>query len=26
MQEALKNVFGPMFEAMVQGEMNHLLG
>nr|WP_176523954.1 MULTISPECIES: hypothetical protein [Bacillus cereus group] len=26
MQEALKDVVGPMFEAMVQGEMNHLLG
>ncbi len=26
MNEALKDVFGPMFEAMLQGEMNHHLG
>lgn len=26
MQEALKDVFGPMFEAMLQGEMNSHLG
>lgn len=26
MQEALKDIFGPMFEAMLQGEMNHHLG
>ena len=26
MQEALKEVFGPMFEAMLQGEMNNHLG
>ena len=25
-QEALKDVFGPMFEAMLQGEMNSHLG
>ena len=23
---ALKDIFGPMFEAMLQGEMNHHLG
>jgi hypothetical protein len=26
MQNALKDVFGPMFEAMLKGEMNHHLG
>ena len=26
MQSALKDVFGPMFEAMLKGEMNHHLG
>ena len=26
MQDALKDVFGPMFEAMLQGEMNSHLG
>ena len=26
MQEALKNIFGPMFEAMLKGEMEHHLG
>ena len=26
MQEALKDIFGPMFEAMLQGELNHHLG
>lgn len=26
MQNALKDVFGPMFEAMLQGELNHHLG
>ena len=26
MQEALKDIFGPMFEAMLQGEMNSHLG
>ncbi|HDX9672759.1 TPA: IS256 family transposase, partial [Bacillus cereus] len=25
-QEALKDIGGPLFEAMVQGEMNHHLG
>ncbi len=25
-QDALKDVFGPMFEAMLQGEMNSHLG
>ncbi|MET3202661.1 UNVERIFIED_ORG: transposase-like protein [Bacillus proteolyticus] len=25
-QEALKDIFGPMFEAMLQGKMNHHLG
>ncbi|MCI5773475.1 MAG: IS256 family transposase, partial [Erysipelotrichaceae bacterium] len=26
MQDALKDVFGPMFEAMLKGEMNNHLG
>jgi len=26
MQDALKEIFGPMFEAMLQGELNHHLG
>lgn len=26
MQNALKDIFGPMFEAMLQGEMNQHLG
>ncbi|WP_285023831.1 IS256 family transposase [Lactococcus garvieae] len=26
MQNALKDIFGPMFEAMLQGELNHHLG
>ena len=26
MQNALKDIFGPMFEAMLQGEMNNHLG
>ncbi|WP_026905762.1 IS256 family transposase [Paucisalibacillus globulus] len=26
MQKALKDIFGPMFEAMLKGEMNHHLG
>lgn len=26
MQEALKDIFGPMFEAMLQGEMDDHLG
>lgn len=26
MQNALKDIFGPMFEAMLQGELNHYLG
>ena len=26
MQEAIKDIFGPMFEAMLQGEMDHHLG
>lgn len=26
MQDALKDIFGPMFEAMLKGEMNHHLG
>ena len=26
MQDALKDIFGPMFEAMLQGEMNSQLG
>lgn len=26
MQDALKDIFGPMFEAMLQGEMNGHLG
>ncbi|SDN56741.1 Transposase, Mutator family, partial [Tenuibacillus multivorans] len=26
MQSALKDIFGPMFEAMLKGEMNHHLG
>ena len=26
MQDALKDIFGPMFEAMLQGEMDCLLG
>jgi len=26
MQNALKDLFGPMFEAMLKGEMNHHLG
>jgi len=26
MQDALKNIFGPMFEAMLKGELNHHLG
>ena len=26
MQNALKDIFGPMFEAMLQGEMNEHLG
>ena len=26
MQDALKDIFGPMFEAMLQGEMNAHLG
>ena len=26
MQDALKDIFGPMFEAMLQGEMNNFLG
>ena len=26
MQDALKDIFGPMFEAMLQGEMNNPLG
>ena len=26
MQNALKDIFGPMFEAMLKGEMNHHLG
>ena len=26
MQNALKDIFGPMFEAMLQGEMNDHLG
>ena len=26
MQDALKDIFGPMFEAMLQGEMNSRLG
>lgn len=26
MEEALKDIFGPMFEAMLQGEMDHHLG
>ncbi|GEN47206.1 IS256 family transposase [Alkalibacillus haloalkaliphilus] len=26
MQNALKDIFGPMFESMLQGEMNHHLG
>ena len=26
MNAALKDIFGPMFEAMLQGEMNHHLG
>lgn len=26
MNEALKDIFGPMFEAMLQGELNHHLG
>jgi len=26
MQDALKDIFGPMFEAMLQGEMNDHLG
>ena len=26
MQDALKEIFGPMFEAMLQGEMNSHLG
>ena len=26
MQEALKDIFGPMFESMQKGEMNHHLG
>ena len=26
MQNALKDIFGPMFEAMLQGEMNQRLG
>ncbi len=26
MENALKDVFGPMFEAMLQGEMNNHLG
>jgi len=26
MQEALKDIFGPMFESMLKGEMNHHLG
>ena len=26
MQNALKDIFGPMFEAMLQGEMNSHLG
>lgn len=26
MQDALKDIFGPMFEAMLQGEMNNHLG
>ena len=26
MQEALKDIFGPMFDAMLQGEMNSHLG
>ena len=26
MQDALKDIFGPMFEAMLQGEMNSHLG
>ena len=25
-QDALKDIFGPMFEAMLQGEMNNHLG
>ncbi len=25
MQDALKDIFGPMFEAMLQGEMNYAL-
>ena len=25
-QNALKDIFGPMFEAMLQGELNHHLG
>lgn len=24
MQDALKDIFGPLFEAMLQGEMNHI--
>src|SRR5690625_5010018 len=26
MQNALRDIFGPMFETMLQGEMNHHLG
>ncbi|GAB2550885.1 transposase-like protein [Gracilibacillus alcaliphilus] len=26
MQNALKDIFGPMFESMLKGEMNHHLG
>ena len=26
MQEAIKDIFGPIFEAMLQGEMDHHLG
>ncbi len=26
MQHALKDIFGPMFESMLKGEMNHHLG
>ena len=26
MQEALKDIFGPLFETMLKGEMNHHLG
>ncbi|MED4741132.1 IS256 family transposase, partial [Bacillus subtilis] len=26
MQEALKDIFGPRFESMLKGEMNHHLG